>query len=146
MNISKKKETEMYVELVVSNFMKDFDFAVKKIKEKPIEITQKGQPIISTNNPNTIPRQLFDKNGSPRKWKENSITYRISCKDLTLETSLTHLLKIVDKLKKDQSFEMAKFGIRSVIYLKNERPNTSLSAKMVSKLARENCYLDLVLY
>lgn len=139
-------KTEMYVELIVSDFRSDYELIISRFKEKPLEINIKGEPIFSSNNIGRISKPVLDRNGKVRKWKESFLVYRIVSSELNLEISVRALIKILSKLKKYDCFGKANFGIKCVIYLKDDRPITILNSKTIQDLAHHKCYLEIVLY
>ena len=142
---SKDNKTVMRVELIVFNYSKGFEKALPRIANVPIEVAKKGEHIVSDNNPEKEPRPLFNSKGEPRRWKESFITLEYDCKDYVLEPVLWKIVKAINFLSRFASFRRAKFGIKVVIYLRDDRPDTSISQKMIARLAQKKCYLDFAL-
>jgi len=139
------KKTEMYIELIVSGFSDKIEEVIKKVPKGYHEYLKKGSTIISKNNTLKMPTIITEQSGRQKTWKENSISYKKECVNLSLQEGILTITPVLKKIN-SLSLKKASIGIKCVVYMGEDRVDTFLPEKIITTLANNNCYLDIVIY
>ncbi|WP_413578579.1 hypothetical protein ACLVWU_08580 [Bdellovibrio sp. HCB290] len=130
-------KTEMNIRLTVYNFPKAEIERIKLRGIKPSTVAIKGK---------VIQPSLAGARTTERKWKETFVDFTFPCKDLNFEKSVKSLITKMVGFRKDKELKAVKFGITCEVYMKDERPEISLSENTIKLLAGNKCYLEFSIY